>query len=438
MELDFDKLASFELPDRRLDLVDLGYSGFAGLVFHCGELPSPIMLSLSAAEMKDLRRMIARAAGTLETQTDGPAEIIGQLAPKPIRLRVLSLARQHPMLLLYLSHGKFRFPFPVEKKQVEDFLKIVSYAIPHEPAPPLEGDIVSATAAVVAIRKAGETKEFKVMAPTTQVLGPFGEFRQVEELVSGDVVRLYAGGAHPDLCLRLEMVREGEPPPSATDQTTALGERADSLVAAGHLDEGRETYHRTLEMMIDARDVNLNYVGKIALGLIYSHLNEEESRPAAEIWHGRTGNPLLDAAVKQVLDAGSLNDFDLMLYRLLSAELHSLGPPAQAEPNVNKLMQNLTEEALKADPQLVPLLLKNWYLNLQEIYEGRPPNSALTAWKALCGRQPRPILPKVLQYPKPGPWALEFGGEEIRLEPEPVAQPVGGEKKTFWQRLFRR
>ncbi|MCA9790324.1 MAG: hypothetical protein KC910_00960, partial [Candidatus Eremiobacteraeota bacterium] len=184
MELNFDRLATFELPDRRLDLVDLGYSGFAGLTFHCGELPAPITLSLSAAEMKDLRRMIARAAGTLETQTEGPAEIIGQLAPKPVRLRVLSLARQHRMLLLYLSHGKFRFPFPVESKQVEDFLKIVSYSIPHQPAPPIEGEIVSATATQVSVRSGSKSLDLEVANGVTQVLGPFGEYRQVEELVS--------------------------------------------------------------------------------------------------------------------------------------------------------------------------------------------------------------------------------------------------------------
>jgi hypothetical protein len=232
------------------------------------------------------------------------------------------------------------------------------------------------------------------------------------------------------------------------------GARADAALREGRYAEAREAYTQLAAQVAASQRVDAFIVSKAALGLLIALIHEDARQQAHSLWTSTLeddhGHGVLSVGIHG-LENGQVSVHDLMVYFLVCAYLHSLGTePEAAVRGVNDFMGRVARHAFERDPSLLPGVLNNWWLHLQEIFHhGLVPQSAAQEWMSVSERYARRVPTAPLTFPPPAPWVVDWQGPgaqvtefhpdgSVRTVPAPESHASPPRKKGFFARLFGR
>jgi hypothetical protein len=200
------------------------------------------------------------------------------------------------------------------------------------------------------------------------------------------------------------------------EEQCAAGEAADAAWAAREYANAERAYQTLLQKVTAGQELDTFVVAKIALGLLLSHIAQDDEAGAHQIWTQTREDGALGVGVWS-LENGQTSVHDLMIYFLICAHLHSLNPARdQAVNGVNDFMSRVAAYAAEEDPSLLPLVVSNWQVHLREIFESEldaVPREARGMFDEYSSRlSAHARLP--LAFPRPSPWKIDWLGPDAK------------------------
>jgi hypothetical protein len=194
-----------------------------------------------------------------------------------------------------------------------------------------------------------------------------------------------------------------------------MGNAANALLIPGKYPEAVRAFQAIFDDQFARKQIDTYLMAKAALGIMLAHVQLGQFEEAHSVWLG--GQDERWQIGIQSLDSGALSVSDTILYMQLTAFFHSLsaGDKEQATAAVNSICERLCTYYQENEPDLLPEMLNQWRLYLDEIHEKRVPTDAqkeLKAFAASAGANPSGYG-KLKLIRTPEPW--ESPGDVVEV-----------------------
>ncbi len=385
-----EKLALGSIPDT--ELVCFTYSDPA--------LSANLMFAMDSDDLTTLKSLLMETL--LLDLKPGERVDVGRLPGRPLGL-ILHYGchlEGHKLLLVELHQRDHSFTAPLPGESITSLLELVSQKLEQaRPLPEVEGEVVSTDGPLVVRTSEGRTETFERVDGISHIWGVWNEFLQPQELAAGTRVRVKPVQLGPDqrayLRARLALERLAAP----ESEAYRTGQEKDALMLSGEVYGARSG----MLALLGKTQGDGFALAKATLSILLGYVQVGDTRAAHALWLGKFPMAPLNQGIK-LIERGVLSERDTLLYKLISAQFHSLNPNAtQALAAVNGEMGLVTKHS--KDPALTALALRNWRLQLNEVFDGKPvPPAALAPWESQARRYGGPVLPKIPCYPAPDSW----------------------------------
>ncbi len=402
-------LGGVESEGGRLQLAWVDSTPFCLLWVEHPALPGPLSVALSPAEIEVLEALSRQACELLPSVPPGFDEVVGQLPARPFHfsVRVVRAAEGAPWLVLSFVdlHHQFGHPCALTPEKSREWLGMIAgsrLARGHVPMREQRVDGLRPGALVL------DGQEVAWMDNLSQAVGRFGETLTRVELKPGDRVRTWATER---LLLRVELpyIQEPDEGPHLTPdsvpefaQLCRLGEESDRLAGLGRLAEARQAHERFLAEITRVGTAGPVLAARAAMSVIYRKLICMQLKEAYDVLSCQPEHFLYTPGVKSI-EEGAVRPREWILFQLMGGFLCAT---QKAEKAMADRLSNACEVALKYEPQLLPLALRNWRLHLMAVHGADIPAPAMAAWEEAKKPCTRPLSPFTIGFPAPGPWEL--------------------------------
>lgn len=404
----------------------------------------------------DVRTLISLLDDTLRDLPKMPvrsAKVVGQLAPRPMQLQLyVQHPGEEPVLKLRFLDGQRNFAHAcsVTPAQASELLDALRQSV--EPVVGHDGRWVglSPEGRVKILQSDGAELELPIVEGITHVLGAEGEYLNLKELRADQAVRFWNAPADQASLLRVELPAYGKERPASTipeddffSPMYRLGEVAEQSMLEGFHSQAWGAHQELANAMFTARQLDMFLCCKLTLSLLLRKVQALETEEAAAIWTQKPDHPVFKNGISGI-ESGELGDRDTVIYQFLSGYLYSLAvDKSGATDKVNGMMRRACETAKEREPELLPMGLRNWFLNLEEIHgKDKIPPKALGAWEAMRQSYPGTLVPRVPCYPRPDFWVIFWDADPQIDQTISSAAPsdfgITVPKKSFWQKLMGR
>ena len=403
-------LGSIKAPTGTLEYGNVGQTDcvFLRLVGGPGNVP---YLIYTAEELVDLISILRFAERLGQGTQPGTILRLGALRPKPL---VLRLALVHPnsgppFVLLRICHGRNKIDIPV---QISSALELLRQGQPAHPAAPVCGMLRRDASGVWLVGG----QELHVVNGHSPGTGVYGEYLHPDEVRDGEDLVIWSYASQGKQWVgAFRTLQQWQAPATVTH---AMAQEGDVALFHGETYRCRQILKTFARQQSAHGDIEPVWAAKIALSSLLCDIANGEDEAGHRTWLGQSDDPILQQGI-EAIEAGYASGHDLAIYEQVCCYFHSLGADRQAAVDaVNQIMERLFAEVSDTEPQLRRLILHNWAYLLKEIFDGKPSASVAGAWKTCKDRYPGRIVPKVLSFPPPYPWVLDWLPPETELEEE--------------------
>jgi hypothetical protein len=215
-----------------------------------------------------------------------------------------------------------------------------------------------------------------------------------------------------------------------------MGDAADRLYLEGDYEGAEDAYMRLLRQMKSRPSIDSYLMAKLTLGMMLTLIRAGKIQDAFNIWTASLDNEssLFGVGVHG-LENGQVSVKDTVLYDFVCSYFHSLsgGDPKEAVEAMNFYMNRICDFAKDKCPELLPVAVANWTIQLQNIFEGPAPAEYLEDykyWSRLLGREPKTAEGTDVIFPEPSRWVADLAsGDDSQAEFVAVeAEAKGGRK----------
>lgn len=381
------------------------------------EMPFVPLACLVPAELLVLAALGRTASRLLPQLRPGFVHVLGQLGPRPRTVQLLLRYDERPMLLLALFDGaRCLAEFPLAPESADKLVQIVERLQQHASRAPgaFAAMVEQVSEHKIRLRStAGQVRDFQFVPEFSVALGEVGEYLRLTELAPGDSVRFFC---QEGLLLHVQLQTTPRPELPSTSgpepgfaRLCQLGQEVDEFTARGRFAEAADLHRKWLDALAAAGgEVGPFLAAKWTLSLLYRKVRATQFKEAVEIWTQANEHPILVPGIT-CLEDGYVAAHDFVLYQLLTCCLRSLDEDRnRGVESLGALFPEIAEMAREAAPQLQPLVLRNWRLLVQSLCDDELPPAAAQAWNKARMLCPRPIQPRVLDFPAPAKWVINW------------------------------
>lgn len=340
--------------------------------------------------------------------------------PKPVKLQVVLVAPENrpPVVILRFSGEDWKqdvFSAP------DALLDLLQKAERKAPMPGVVGTLDRFGPSIWMVE--GQTLE--VRDDVSHGTGFYREYMHHTEVPESTAVRAWATTVEgKTIVVAFEYAQTWEPSGSID---LPQGQQGDQALVDGQVRHSREIHAVLSKTMFETGRVDPVWSGKITLASLIGDIVMSDEKTAQATWSGEGGNPVLKSGI-QSLKAGSLSPHDNAVFSILSAYFSATGQePAQAVSGINQHMQSAWEFARYNEPEMLRVILVDWYLLLKKVSRGATSGPAYGKWEEAKGQYDHTVLPTVFSLPAPAPWVKSWQ-PALTSTPKPAAAPPPVEK----------
>lgn len=398
-------LGGVESDGGKLQLAWVDSTGFCLLAVEA----TPLAACLSPTEVETLEGLSRQACDLLSGVEPGFDQVLGLLPARPfhVGVRVTRGPEGPPWLLVTFTdmHRGVVHACNFSPERSRQWLGLVASGR-------LAGGRVEARERRLEGFRPGvlvlDGEEVPWLDTLSQAVGRFGESLTRVELKPGERVRVWAT---PRLVLRAELPYLEEPdegphlqpdPVPEFESLCRLGEESDRLAGAGRFAEAAAAHERFMAEIGRVGTAGPVLASRGALSLLYRLMMCLQLEPAYALLSCQPEHPFYTPGIKSV-EGGSVRPREWILFQMLGGYLCATQKASEA---MEGRLANACEVALKYEPQLLPLALRNWRLHLMMIHGEAIPEAKMAAWEEVKTRCTRPLSPWTIGFPAPGPWVL--------------------------------
>jgi hypothetical protein len=393
-----------------LEYGQVGLTDCAFLRFVGGGDAVPYVI-YTAEEMNSFLAILRFAEKLSQSSRPGSLLRLGAMRPKPITVRIALVHANNgpPYVLLRMVQARWKLDVPLP---IANALELFGKHEIEEPSPPICGMLRRDSSGVWTVGG----RELHVVSGLSPGVGRYGEYLHPDEVRDGEDIVVWTVMAPGKEHIAAFRTLEQWQAPSNVSETMA--QEGDVALFHGETYRCRQI-HKTFSQTLQASgNIEPIWAAKIALSTMLCDIANGEDEAGHANWVGNSEDPVLQMGINAV-EEGYTSAHDLAIYQLISCYFHSLGPdPDEAVRAVNDIMEKLFGQISDAEPQLRRLLLHNWAMHLKEIYDGKPPAHVADAWKRCKERYPGRINPRVVSFPPPSPWVLDFADQAAPAQEE--------------------
>lgn len=403
-------IGSIKVQTGTLEFGNVGRTACVFLRFTGGPGAVPCIV-YTPEELANLLAIIGYAEKLSQTTQPGNILRLGAMRAKPIVLRVALIHPNSgaPFVLLRMLQGRGKLDIPVP---INAALTLFRQGEVPNPLPPVCGMLRRDPNGVWSV--AG--KEMHIVPNQTSGHGFFGEYLHPDEVREGEEVVAWTFDQNgKDYVGAFRTLQQWQPPAQVNEP---MAQEADVALFHGETYRCRQIHKTFAQSLMHSGDVNPTWAAKIALSSLLCDIADGEDETGHNTWIGSSPEPILRIGISAI-EQGQTSPHDLAIYQQVSCYFHSLGADQDSASHaVNTILERLFAHISESDPQQRRRLLGNWAMHLKEIYDGKPPAEASEAWKKAKARYPGRVVPKVISFPPPYPWVIDWeGGREAGGEP---------------------
>lgn len=402
-------LGGVECETGRLGLAWVDSTPFCLLSVEHPQLKAPLTCSLSPLEVETLEALSRQACELLPSVESGFDLVVGQLPARPFSFNVRVVRGPEGAAWLVLTfvdlHRQFGYPCALTPEKARQWLGLVaSGRLAGGQAPVAERRVDGLRPGALVL----DGEEVPWVDHLSQAVGRFGESLTRVELKPGDRVRAWAT---PRLLLRAELPYMPEPDEGPRlqpddvpgfEQLMRQGEESDRLAGLGRLAESARAHDLLVADIARIGRVGPVLAARLALSAIYRHMVCLQLKEAYDLMMRQPEHPLYSPGV-QSIEQFAVRPREWILFQLMGGFL--CATQKVVEGCLDRL-SNACEVALKHEPQLLPLALRNWRLHLMTLFGDEIPPAQMAAWESVKTGCTRPLSPWTIGFPPPGPWVL--------------------------------
>lgn len=411
-----EPIGSIKVPSGALEFGNVGQTACVFLRFVGGPGAVPIIV-YTPEELNSLLAIVGYAEKLAQSTQPGNILRLGAMRAKPIILRVALIHPNQgpPFVLLRMIQGRGKLDIPVP---ILSALDLFRRGEARDPAPPVCGMLRRDPNGVWLV--AG--KELHVIPNETaghdyfgQYLNP-GEVREGEEIVAWTFSQ--DGKEHVGAFRTLQQWQ----PPARVEQPMA--QEGDVALFHGETYRCRQIHKTFAQSLMHSGNVDPTWAAKIALSSLLCDIADGEDETGHATWIGNSPEPILKLGISAI-EQGQTSAHDLALYQQVSCYFHSLAADQDSAAHaVNTIMERLFDHISENDPQQRRRLLGNWAMHLKDIYDGKPPAEASQSWKDAKARYPGRVVPRVISFPPPYAWIVDWVDQEQDAPPGAIPAPA--------------
>lgn len=408
-------IGSIKVQTGTLEFGNVGSSACVFLRFVGGQGAVPCIV-YTPEELTSLLAIIGYAEKLSQTTQPGTILRLGAMRAKPIVLRVALIHPNAgtPFVLLRMLQGRGKLDIGVP---IAAALELFRKGERSNPSPPVCGMLRRDPNGVWMVAN----RELHVVPNQTSGYGYFGEYLHPDEVREGEEIVAWTftqGGKEWVGAFRT--LQHWQPPAQVSEP---MAQEADIALFHGETYRCRQIHKTFAQSLMHSGDVSPTWAAKIALSSLLCDIADGEDETGHTTWVGNSPEPILQIGITAI-EQGQTSAHDLAIYQQVSCYFHSLGADQDSAAHaVNTILERLFAHISETDPQQRRRLLGNWAMHLKEIYDGKPPAEASEAWKKAKARYPGRVVPKVISFPPPYPWIMDWAEEDELQQEEVVEQP---------------
>jgi hypothetical protein len=414
-------IGSIKVPSGTLEFGNVGATACAFLRFVGGPGAVPCVV-YTPEELVSLLGILGYAEKLSQTTQPGTILRLGAMRAKPIVLRIALI---HPnagapfvLLRMIQGHGKLDIPVPIATA-----IKLFRQGQVANPVQPLCGMLRRDPNGVWLI----SGKEVHLVPNHSPGHGYFGEYLHPDEVREGEeIVAWTFPSGDKEYLGAFRTLQQWQP---SSQVSEPMAQEGDVALFHGETYRCRQIHKTFGQTLLQAGDVDPAWAAKIALSSLLCDIADGEDETGHTTWIGNSSEPILQIGIAAI-EQGQTSAHDLAIYQQVSCYFHSLGADQDSAAHaVNTILERLFAHVSEHDPQQRRRLLGNWAMHLKEIYDGKPPAEASEAWKRAKARYPGRVVPKVISFPPPYPWVVDWA--EADAAEAAAAAAVTDESPSF-------
>jgi hypothetical protein len=402
-------IGSIKVPSGTLEFGNVGLTACVFLRFVGGPGAVPCII-YTPEELGSLLAILRYAEKLSQTTQPGTILRLGAMRAKPIVLRIALIHPNNgdPFVLLRMLQGRGKLDIPVPIAAALELFRKGEIA---NPAPPVCGMMRRDPSGVWHI--AG--KELHTVPNLSPGHGFFGEYLHPDEVREGEEIVAWtlSGGDGKEYVGAFRTLQQWQPRSQVSEP---MAQEGDVALFHGETYRCRQIHKAFAQTLLQAGNVDAAWAAKIALSSLLCDIADGEDETGHTTWVGNSSDPILQIGIA-AMEQGQTSAHDLAIYQQVSCYFHSLGADQDGAAHaVNTILERLFAHISESDPPQRRRLLGNWAMHLKEIYDGKPPVEVSEAWKRAKARYPGRVVPKVISFPPPYPWVVDWAEEEAREE----------------------